>query len=100
MGIGPAVSAIDPGDKIVQLLTLVGNGLAGGGEVQVVGQKLFATDQHLGLTLGGGNGGVGIPRRPGIRAAVIQQDSRLTRQQIDELHVVGAQAGTAQGFDR
>ncbi|MNL26524.1 hypothetical protein D3C87_1480530 [compost metagenome] len=50
--------------------------------------------------MGGGNGGVGIPRRPGVRAAVVQQDSRLARQQVDELHVLSAQAGTAQGFDR
>ncbi|MCY1364577.1 hypothetical protein D9M69_513870 [compost metagenome] len=66
----------------------------------MIGQQGVAADQHFGLALGGGNGGVGVPGRPGVRAAVVQQDSRLARQQVDELHVVGAQTGTAQGFDR
>ena len=59
MGIAPAIGAVDPGDEVVQLLALVGDGLAGGREVQVIGQQAVTAGQDLGLALGGDDGGVG-----------------------------------------
>ncbi|MNY45372.1 hypothetical protein D3C86_1804700 [compost metagenome] len=73
--VAPAVGPVDPGDKVVQLLALVDDGLVGGCEIKVIAQQVATADQDLGLTLRGDDGGVGIPRGPGIRGAVIQHQS-------------------------
>ena len=51
VGVGPSVGAVNPCDKVVQLHALVGNGLAGRSEVQVIAQHVFTADQHASVAL-------------------------------------------------